>query len=293
MSWCQDTVLLLPASLMNNSTDQANKSGPNIASIISRISGLRVISASSGKTADNQVAVIGAPESDSNSINADPTGADPNKGNTKDVGGPMVHPESVVARNFNEALVNSPVDLIAIDFKIWGDPYYIADSGMGNYSAAEATFNMNSDGAMEYQNGEVDIKMNFRTPIDYAGAYMEFPGGGYAPVGQFSGVYQVLFVNNSFSQGEFTQTLQTIRRPKQDTDTKQTAGNQTGATTKGDSEKQIEKTETNSEGGKAENAYANDANASAPPPPKNSGASSKIEGTSARRLPDGRIVGGL
>ena len=113
---------------------------------------------------------------------------------------------------------------------------------------------MTTDGTMNYQNGEVDIDINFRTPIDYAGSYMEFPGGGFAAVGQFSGVYQVLFVNNKFSNGQFTQELQTIRRPKQDSDTKQTPTAQTGAVSSDDPEKQLETTETNAEGGKTENA---------------------------------------
>jgi len=130
-----------------------------------------------------------------------------------------LHPESQVARDFNEALVNSPVDLVAVDLTILGDPYYIADSGMGNYNALQVpgVLNITADGSMNYQNGEVDIEINFRTPLDYGNdGYMEFPGGGTAPVGEFSGLYQVLFCANSFSGGNFTQTLQTIRRPKQD-----------------------------------------------------------------------------
>ena len=135
--------------------------------------------------------------------------------------GLMVHPENQVARDFNEALVNSPVDLISVNLEIMGDPYYIADSGMGNYNATTLPniLNINADGAMEYQNGEVDIVLNFRTPIDYGQEYMEFPGLGTQPVGKFSGLYQVLFVTNKFSAGQFTQSLQTIRRPKQPTDT--------------------------------------------------------------------------
>ena len=131
----------------------------------------------------------------------------------------MLHPESQVARDFNEALVSSPVDLVAVDLKILGDPYYICDSGMGNYNAPQISgvLNITQDGTMNYQNGEVDIEINFRTPLDYGPTgYMDFPGGGTAPVAEFSGLYQVLFVNNVFSNGQFTQTLQTIRRPKQD-----------------------------------------------------------------------------
>ena len=90
---------------------------------------------------------------------------------------------------------------------------------MGNYNALQVpgVLNITADGSMNYQNGEVDIELNFRTPLDYGNdGYMEFPGGGTAPVGEFSGLYQVLFCANSFSGGNFTQTLQTIRRPKQD-----------------------------------------------------------------------------
>ena len=71
-----------------------------------------------------------------------------------------LHPESQVARDFNEALVNSDVDLVAVDLTILGDPYYIADSGMGNYNALQVpgVLNITADGSMNYQNGEVDIE---------------------------------------------------------------------------------------------------------------------------------------
>jgi len=203
--------------------------------------------ASGAKVAGNKVASPGAAEADSNTTEMTKQNASINAGNPADAAGPMVHPESVIARNFNEALMNSPVDLVTLDLEIWGDPFYIADSGMGNYSApAGPTPNINSDGTMDYQTGEVDIEINFRTPIDYAGSYMEFPGGGYGPVGQFSGLYQVLFCANKFSKGQFTQTLQTIRRPKQDSDSKQVATDATGAVTIDNPEKQFVATETNS-----------------------------------------------
>ena len=143
----------------------------------------------------------------------------PNTANRKDGSIGFLSPESRVAHDFNEALMNSPVDLIAVDLKILGDPYYICDSGMGNYNALQVPgiLNITGDGTMNYENGEVDIEINFRTPLDYGpNGYMDFPGGGTAPVGEFSGLYQVLFVRNEFSAGNFYQTLQTIRRPKQD-----------------------------------------------------------------------------
>lgn len=163
-------------------------------------------------------------------------------GNQRDGGGLVLHPESLVAMNFNEALVNSPVDLLQIDLEIVGDPYYIMDSGMGNYNvpALGGSINITSDGTLSFQQSETDIVINFRTPLDYGpDGWMDFPGLGSMPVKQFSGLYKVLFVTNSFSNGEFTQKLQCIRRRGQDAAAGQAATPTTGAVSLGDAEKQI------------------------------------------------------
>jgi hypothetical protein len=254
-------------------------------------------SASGGTNNQNKVATTGTTPENGNTLSSSATLPEVNTGNKMDSGGPMIHPESIVADNFNEALVNSPVDLLSVDLEIWGDPYYIADSGMGNYSAdAGPGININSDGTMDYQSGEVDIELNFRTPVDYSGNYMTFPGGGSAPVGAFSGLYKVLFVANKFSGGQFTQTLQTLRRPKQTSDTNQKPTTDTGPVTSKDPKKQLEKTETNPITGNPEGGGG-------PPPghPEyNKGAtkkptqqpSKKLPGT-ARQLSNGRIIGGF
>jgi len=150
----------------------------------------------------------------------------PNITNTN-VGGPQVSTETQIARQFNNALMNSPVDLVSIDFSILGDPYYIADSGMGNYSAGStALMNLTKNGSMDYQSGEVDIAMNFRTPIDYnEDGSMYFPGGGTKPVGAFSGLYQVITCRNNFRGGVFTQDLSCIRRRNQDIGIEATGSN--------------------------------------------------------------------
>ena len=172
-------------------------------------------------TGGNARAVSGKGESTSNLDTVSKSTDKVVKPNSVDGGGPVIHPESQVARDFNEALMNSPVDLMMVDLEIMGDPYYICDSGMGNYNALQVPgiLNITKDGTMNYENGEVDILLNFRTPLDYGQNYMEFPGNGTAPVGQFSGIYQVLFCNNKFSNGQFTQTLQTIRRRAQPSET--------------------------------------------------------------------------
>lgn len=133
-------------------------------------------------------------------------------------GGLAERTKESIARDFNDAIVNSNVDLVTANMTIWGDPYYIADSGMGNYNAAETPIiNMTKDGTMDYQSSEVDILLNFRTPLDYnQDGTMEFPGNGTKPVGAFSGLYQVIFCMSSLSGGVFNQQLKLIRRRNQE-----------------------------------------------------------------------------
>ena len=136
-------------------------------------------------------------------------------------GGAMIHPETQIARAFNDAIVNSNTDLVSANIEIWGDPYYIADSGMGNYNAPEipGLLNINTNGSIDYQSSECDVLINFRTPIDIGrDGIMDFPGTGTRPVGAFSGLYQVLTVKNKFSGNQFTQELETIRRRNQPTE---------------------------------------------------------------------------
>ena len=126
--------------------------------------------------------------------------------------------ERKLARSFNEALTNSDVDLITMTIKILGDPYYIADSGMGNYNASVSEWNnVNSDGSISHQNGQVDILLNFMTPLDIddeIGNYkMDGPAVG---VSNFSGLYQVIGVNNTFAGNLFTQELELVKRPNFD-----------------------------------------------------------------------------
>lgn len=129
-------------------------------------------------------------------------------------GGPNDDYRSLVAKNFQEALLNSPADMLTIEMDIMGDPYYLADSGTGNFSDRPASFNINENGSMNYQSGEVDVMINFRTPLDYnSSGTMDFSNGTDAS--GFSGLYNIYEVSNRFNRGQFTQTLKAIRRPVQ------------------------------------------------------------------------------
>ena len=142
-------------------------------------------------------------------------------------GGDADSPKVQVARMFNEAIVNNNVDLVTMDLTILGDPYYLADSGQGNYSSPPSGDPAyTADGTMDYQRGEVEVNVNFRTPIDYPtqGGDMIFPTGlngtgDTVPVNAFGGLYKVNTVKNSLSGGKFTQILKLIRRPNQTSDT--------------------------------------------------------------------------
>ena len=126
------------------------------------------------------------------------------------------------ARLFHDLIINSNVDLVQLDMEIHGDPYFIFDSGMGNYTASSSSPNETADGTIDYQRNEIDIIVNFRTPVDYDpdSGVMVFPEDT-VPVDAFSGLYRVFALTNYFRGGKFTQKLSLLRRRNQLTDTKQ------------------------------------------------------------------------
>ena len=78
---------------------------------------------------------------------------------------------------------------------------------------------------------------------------MEFPGLGAQPVRKFNGLYKVIMVRNSFSGGQFTQRLETIRRRAQDVAAELAAVQSTGAVQIGDADRQIAQTPESGESG--------------------------------------------
>jgi hypothetical protein len=108
--------------------------------------------------------------------------------------------------------------MMDLDMEIIGDPYFITQSGVGNYTASATQYaNLNNDGTANYQNGEVDIIVNFRTPIDInqtTGLYTF--AGGTTRLDQFSGLYSIQNVTSTFRTGQFKQKLHGMRRPLQE-----------------------------------------------------------------------------
>ena len=121
---------------------------------------------------------------------------------------------SMVARQFHDKLLNSSVDLLTANLSIMGDPYFLSDTGTGNYDSLPG---MNpyitDDGQIDYQTGEVDIVVNFKTPLDYNN-----DGTMSLQTENFSGLYKVLAVTSVFTQGNFTQELKLLRRRNQNSE---------------------------------------------------------------------------
>lgn len=131
-------------------------------------------------------------------------------------GGGLDDAASIAARQFHDS-ITAGVDMTNLQLKILGDPYYIADSGVGNYTAvATDNRNINADGSADYQRGPVHVLVNFRTPIDIDQASGLYDFVGTAEVPQFSGLYQVNRVTSNFIRGKFTQTLIMMRLRGQD-----------------------------------------------------------------------------
>jgi hypothetical protein len=115
-------------------------------------------------------------------------------------------------RNYRAMLTN-PGDMIELKMTILGDPYFLPSSGMGNQIKKPKGDNIMEDGSMNYQSGEVDIVLNFRTPIDLNPATGLYNFA--TQVDQFSGLFQIFEVESKFNQNKFTQVITAQRRRTQ------------------------------------------------------------------------------
>ncbi len=118
---------------------------------------------------------------------------------------------TTAARQFHDVATND-YDMINLDISILGDPYFLGDSGMGNFTIA-GSGPVNSEQSINWQGGEVYIKLNFRMPddINTDTGFYDFGASG-KPVREFSGYYKVQGVESSFNKGKFIQKLQLIKK---------------------------------------------------------------------------------
>jgi hypothetical protein len=132
-------------------------------------------------------------------------------------GGSGVDDEKTTAARQFQDILNAATDQFNLSLTILGDPYYLTSSGTGNYVAAPSPFkNMNSDGSMNGQNGQVHVTVNFRTPIDINLEKGMYNFGDTRPVLQFSGLYLLTKISNEFTRGKYKTTLSGLRVKGQD-----------------------------------------------------------------------------
>jgi hypothetical protein len=117
-----------------------------------------------------------------------------------------------VANLFSKAVLNSDIDMITLDLKLWGDPYYFMDTDVGNYrTPGGGNPNLTVDGKINPTDNEVFILIQFKSAVDYNGNLLQLD-----PVNLFSGIYKVVSFTNNFVNGMFTQDLNLMRMPNQE-----------------------------------------------------------------------------
>jgi hypothetical protein len=138
------------------------------------------------------------------------------------------------ARLFHDAITD-PTDMVNLNLKIMGDPFWIANSGMGNFTTvATDQINVTPEASVDYQSSEVHAVINFRSPTDIdqaSGLYKKDTDS----TSMFSGLYKVVTVESHFKDGQFTQTLKGFRVPNQQNGQSATEGSHLSSNTKTES----------------------------------------------------------
>ena len=134
------------------------------------------------------------------------------KSHTQAGGGGSFDRKNIIARAFNDLILNSSTDNVSLNLKILGDPYYLSDNDSGNYRSGEDSIYINEDGTIDYLRSEVDVLLQIKSGIDYnknTNLMTLDPANG------FNGIYKIITVTSNFSKGQFTQELALLRRPNQ------------------------------------------------------------------------------
>lgn len=124
--------------------------------------------------------------------------------------------EQIVAENFQHSFLSqSSGDMIQVSLEILGDPYWMVDSGVGNYFAGtiEQSDQITNDGTMNYEGGNIYVYLTFRTPADInemTGLY-DFSQSGKESA--FGGIYRVTECETMFNDGTWKQKLTCLRMP--------------------------------------------------------------------------------
>ena len=124
-----------------------------------------------------------------------------------------------IGKALKDFLYAAPTDqgLIRAQVEIVGDPVYIIGSGITDRPNVSVEDITTPDGEMNSFSREPDVVFKFRFPEDIPTATELANGTSQQALkdGEYSGLYQVLGVENRFVDGTFTQGLQLLRRRNQ------------------------------------------------------------------------------
>ena len=118
-----------------------------------------------------------------------------------------------IANHFNKMVLNSDIDNVTLDLRIWGDPFYFTEVDIGNNHPNRSATGYTSKGQLDFTRGEVYVLISFKTAVDFFGNLTALD-----PASAFSGLYKVTTFKNEFSNGMFTQQLNLLRMPNQSLD---------------------------------------------------------------------------
>jgi hypothetical protein len=145
--------------------------------------------------------------------------------------------EQKITLEYHDKLMTSQVMLVKCDLTILGDPYYLCDSGLGNYYArrvidsvdGKTKFFINADGSMDDTQGIPMVAVNFRTPLDsdefQKGIIVNEGAKVFKKLPDFSGVFSVNKITSIFEAGLFKQTLTLNRVANQEIEAAEKAKN--------------------------------------------------------------------
>ena len=103
-------------------------------------------------------------------------------------------------------------DMISLNLKIVGDPQFIKQDdlfmGQGLGTPSGQFLNNSSGSSLYMDGGELYVFVNFQSPVDYdeTKGIADVTASRYR-YSEFSGVYKLITVENSFSNGKFEQSL--------------------------------------------------------------------------------------
>jgi len=144
--------------------------------------------------------------------------------------------EQKIALEYHDKLMTSQVMLAKAEITILGDPYYLCDSGLGNYYArrvidsvdGKTKLFINADGSMDDTQGIPMVAVNFRTPLDsdefQKGIIVNEGAKVFKKLPDFSGVFSVNKITSTFETGLFKQTLTLARVANQEIEAAEKVG---------------------------------------------------------------------